>query len=497
LKNHFYLFIFSLILFSCKNNQQHEQQSESDQTSHSDWFSNQRIFPYAKPDYAAYKNSVQWMNTQRSAMRSSSQQSWVYAGPENLGGRLTDVEMIPNDPYTIFACGASGGIFRTNNGGLSWFPIFDESPSLSIGDLSIAASNPDVMYCGTGEANAGGGSLCYDGAGIFKSTDSGASWNYVGLEETRNTGRVAIDPKNPDRVFAATMGDLFGNNPDRGLYRTTDGGLNWQNVLFSDDSTGAIDVVIHPQHTDTVFATMWTRVRRPDRRQYGGPASGIFRSYDGGNTWTKLTNGIPSYSLGRIGIDISQSSPNVLYAIVEDSLGGNSRILKTTDLGDTWNDVTNGFVPNSYSYWYGRIKIDPTNSDVVYAVDFDLWQTLDGGQNWFQASNGVHVDQHEVYIYPQNPNQLVLGNDGGLYVSFDQGASWTHNELLPIMQFYTCEIDELNPVVIYGGAQDNGVNTTVFYLGRRRFRRQGRSYKFIFCNCRKSVCRHQYRIKWC
>ncbi|MEO8088209.1 MAG: T9SS type A sorting domain-containing protein [Bacteroidota bacterium] len=464
MKPFFYLLIFSLIITSCKSDKHPERDSDKEkveaQTSHSDWFSNQRIFPYTAPDYTAYKNSLQWLNTQRAAMRTSTQQSWQYAGPENLGGRVVDVEMIPNDFFTMYVCAASGGIFKSNTGGNSWFPIFDSNPSLSIGDLAIAPSNSDILYCGTGEANAGGGSICYDGAGIFKSTDAGSTWNYSGLDITRNTGRVAIDPKNPDRVYAATMGDLFGNNPDRGLYRTTDGGLTWQNVLFINDSTGAIDVVIHPQHTDTVFACMWTRVRRPDRRQYGGEASGIYRTYDGGTTWTKLTNGLPSYSLGRIGIDISQSSPNILYACVEDSLGGNTKIIKTTDFGDSWTDVTNGFSASAYSYWYGRIKVDPTNSDVVYAIDFDLWQTQDGGQNWFTISSSVHVDHHAVYIHPQNPNLVLLGNDGGFYVSNNRGASWTFDETLPIMQFYTCEIDEQNPASIYGGAQDNGVNTT-------------------------------------
>ncbi len=458
MKNLFYFILSFIFLTSCSSRQ--HRKIEKDETSHSDWFSNQRIFPYTKPDYSAYKNSVQWLNTQKSAMRSSSQQSWQYSGPENLGGRVTDVEMLPNDLLTMYACAASGGIFKSNTGGNSWLPIFDSSPSLSIGDLAIAPSNSDILYCGTGEANAGGGSLCYDGAGIFKSTDAGSSWHYSGLDITRNTGRIAIDPKNPDRVYAATMGDLFGNNPDRGLYRTTDGGLNWQNVLFTDDSTGAIDVVIHPQHTDTLFATMWTRVRRPDRRNYGGPASGIYRSYDGGNSWTKLTNGLPNYSMGRIGIDISQSSPNVLYSIIEDTLGGNARIFKTTDFGDNWNEVTNNFFPNTTSYWYGRIKIDPTNSDIVYAIDFDLWQTTDGGQNWYSISDFIHVDQHEVYIHPLNPDLIILGNDGGFHISYDRGASWTLDETLPIMQFYTCEIDELNPTVIYGGSQDNGVNTT-------------------------------------
>jgi len=453
-----YCILLSLLAFSsCKQNHSIE---EEEKTSKSDWFISQRMFPYDKPDYAAYKNSIQWMYSQRAAMRSTQMNTWEYAGPENLGGRVVDVEMLPNDFNTMYACAASGGIFKTLDAGNSWAAIFDESPSLSIGDLAIAPSNTNILYCGTGEANAGGGSLCYDGAGIFKSTDAGATWNYSGLELTRNTGRIAVDPKNPDRAYAATMGDLFGNNPDRGLYRTTDGGVNWQQVLFSDDSTGAIDVVIHPQHTDTIFACMWTRVRQPDRRNYGGPASGIYRSYDGGNTWTKLALGLPTYSLGRIGIDISKSNPNILYALMTDSTGGNAVIVKSANNGDTWNNVTNNFVPNTYSYWYGRIKIDPVDPDVVYAIDFDLWKTTDGGQNWDQQFSVTHVDQHEVYIHPQNPDLVILGNDGGFFVSPDGGVTFVLNEELPIMQFYTCEMDEQNPHIILGGSQDNGVNRT-------------------------------------
>jgi photosystem II stability/assembly factor-like uncharacterized protein len=457
MKNLYCLVPGLILLVSCKQNHTIE---EAEKTGKSEWFINQRMFPYDKPDYAAYKNSVQWMHSQRSAMRSTQMNAWEYAGPENLGGRVVDVEMVPNDFNTMYMCAASGGVFKTTDAGNSWSPIFDNNPSLSIGDLAIAPSNSNILYCGTGEANAGGGSLCYDGAGIFKSTDAGATWNYSGLEITRNTGRIAVDPKNSDRVYAATMGDLFGNNPDRGLYRTTDGGANWQQVLFSDDSTGAIDVVIHPQHTDTIFACMWTRVRRPDRRNYGGRASGIYRSYDGGNTWTKLVLGLPTYSLGRIGIDISKSNPNVLYAILTDSTGGNAVIAKSVNNGDTWSNVTNNFVPNAYSYWYGRIKIDPTDPGVVYAIDFDLWKTDDGGQNWNQQFSVSHVDQHEVFIHPQNPDLVLLGNDGGFFISPDAGNTFVLNTKLPIMQFYTCEIDEQNPHIIFGGAQDNGVNRT-------------------------------------
>ena len=311
------------------------------------------------------------------------QQAWQYAGPENLGGRVVDVEMPAGSTTTMYVCAASGGVFKSTNGGNSWAPIFDGNPSLSIGDLAIAPSDTSILYCGTGEANAGGGSITYDGAGVFKSSNGGASWDYVGLDSTRNTGRIAIDPHNPDRAFAATMGDLFGDTPDRGLYRTTDGGTTWQNVLFANDSTGAIDVVIHPQNTDTVFACLWTRVRRVDRRNYGGASSGIYRSYDGGNTWTKLTNGIPTtYTLGRIGIDISKSSPNILYATLSDSTGAGQDILKSTNNGDSWTVVTNNYSASAYSYWFGRIKIDPLNPNVVYEIDFDVWKTTNGGGSW-------------------------------------------------------------------------------------------------------------------
>jgi photosystem II stability/assembly factor-like uncharacterized protein len=456
-----YLFLFVIFLFSsCTKKKVARKETEQEETAHSDWFSSQRMFPYATIDYTAYKNAVQWKNNQQAALHSTSLQSWRYAGPENLGGRLVDVEMLPNDFNTVYVCAASGGIFKSTNAGNSWAPIFDNNPSLSIGDLAIAPSNSNILYCGTGEANAGGGSLCYDGAGIFKSTDAGATWNYSGLELTRNTGRIAVDPNNPDRAFAATMGDLFGENPDRGLYRTTDGGNTWQQVLSRNDSTGAIDVVIHPQHGDTVFACLWTRVRRPDRRNYGGPESGIYRSLDGGDTWTRLTQGLPTYSLGRIGIDISKSNPDILYAIMSDSSGGNSVVMKSVDLGDSWTNVTSNLIPNTYSYWYGRIKIDPVDPDIVYALDLDLWKTDDGGQNWYTISAFIHVDQHEVFVHPQNSNMVVVANDGGLFFSQDGGFNWSHSENLPIMQFYTCEVDEQNPASIYGGAQDNGVNTT-------------------------------------
>jgi len=459
-ENYVVILFLSVLLFSSCERKKERPAIDEEQN---EWMISQRIFPSGRMDYDAYRQAISWRSSsmnRRSALGSPN--NWQFAGCINIGGRVTDVDMHASDLQTMYLGAASGGVFKSTDAGATWIPIFDQQGSLSIGDLAIAPSDPDILYAGTGEANGGGGSLTYDGDGVYKSIDGGITWTSVGLQLTRNTGRIAIDPVDPDRVFAATMGDLFGDNPERGVYRTTDGGTTWQQVLSMTDSTGAIEVVINPQHPDTVYASLWERVRRPDRRHYGGPSSGIYRSYDGGSTWTKLTSGLPQgVDLGRIGIDISQSNPNVLYATVTDYLGANIGIFKTVNHGNSWTDVTANFFPNAASYWYGRIKIDPTDPDIVYEIDFDLWKTTDGGLSWSNLTDFfVHVDQHEVYIHPLNNNLVLLGNDGGMHISTDAGISWTHDETLPITQFYTCEIDETNPSNLYGGAQDNGVNTT-------------------------------------
>ena len=462
MKNHFQLLFSSLLLlfvFNSCHTRKAEQKAEKHEMN--DWFINQRIFPSGKMDYKAYRNAVNSVRLEKSLLRMNGiSNDWKYAGPENIGGRITDVEMHPSSLQVMYLCAASGGIFKSTDGGNIWIPVFDEQSTLSIGDLAIAPSDANRLYAGTGEANGGGGSLTYDGMGVYVSEDGGTTWNHVGLDSTRNTGRIAIHPSNKDIAYVAAMGDLFGDTPQRGLYKTSDGGNNWQQVLFQNDSTGAIDVVIHPLHPDTVFACQWTRVRRPDRRHYGGPASGIYRSFDGGNTWSNLTGALnlPG-NAGRIGIDISQTNPDILFATVTDEEGINVGIYKSIDLGTHWAPLLSPSA-GAYSYWYGRIKIDPTNPDIVYFIDFDLYKTIDGGLSWNRISNNVHVDQHEVYIHPQNNSMVLLGNDGGFFLSNDGGNSWAHNETLPITQFYTCEMDEQNPLKLFGGAQDNGVLST-------------------------------------
>jgi photosystem II stability/assembly factor-like uncharacterized protein len=306
--------------------------------------------------------------------------------------------------------------------------------------------------------------MTYDGCGVYRSDDAGGSWQHIGLENAGNIGRVAVHPYNPQVCFVAAMGRLFSKNDERGVFRTTDGGETWEKVLFLNDSTGAIDIVIHPENPDTLYASMWERVRRPDLRVYGGPSSGLYRSYDGGDTWTEMTSGLPTDAyVGRIGLDIAPSSPGMLYAIYADDIGYFDGVYRTTNGGDTWSRTNDGALSSmysSYGWWFGRISIDPNNQNVAYAIGFDLYKTTNGGNSWSMISSAVHVDQHDIVAHPLNSNHLVLGNDGGVYISENAGNTWTFRDNLPITQFYTCEVDEQYPDRFYGGTQDNGTNRT-------------------------------------
>lgn len=430
------------------------------------WFFQQRAFPYDHINQEAYKEALMQASAERSSYKmQSTRKSWKFAGCINIGGRITDIEMHASDQQTIYAGAATGGVFKSTNGGTSWFPVFDAALSLSIGDIAIAPSNSKILYVGTGEANGGGGSTTYDGLGVYKSTDAGSTWNYTGLDGIGNTGRIVINPKDPQNVFVAAMGNLYGKTPDRGIYRTTDGGSTWQKVLFVSDSTGAIDIVINPKNPDTLYAAVWERIRTLNRETYGGASCNVYRSFDGGTTWTILTNGLPTASSdsGRIGLAICESSPNVVYAIYADKVGYFKGIYKTTNNGNSWAKVNDGALNNmfaSYGWWFGRLHVDPTNPDVVYAIGFDLYKSTNGGSSWTNIGGSVHVDHHAVYVHPKNPNFVLLGNDGGVYLSKNAGGSWTHVNNLPITQFYTCEMDAKNPQRLYGGAQDNGVNRT-------------------------------------
>lgn len=433
-----------------------------------DWFFEQRAYPNGQINHAAYIQSLKIADQNRSQQKIKDDSTqWEFAGPTNIGGRLTDVEMHPSNLETIYIGAASGGVFKTEDTGETWEAIFDEALSLSIGDIAIAPGNPDILYVGTGEANAGGGSLAYDGIGIYKSTNGGESWEHKGLEESRNIGRMVVHPTNPDIVYVAAMGNLFAENPDRGVFKSNDGGDTWENVLYISDSTGGIDIVIHPENPDTLYAAMWERIRRPNRRSYGGSSCGLYRTFDGGNNWEELINGIPSTGddIGRIGLDISRSDPSILYTIYSDKTGYFDGVYKTMNNGDSWTQTNDGALETcyqSYGWWFGRISVDPVDPDNVYIIGFDLYKTSNGGNSWFNISEyEAHVDQHGLYTHPQNNDFVVLGNDGGLYISQDGGNNWDWINNLPITQFYTCEVDYQFPERLYGGTQDNGTNRTL------------------------------------
>ncbi|MBN1340200.1 MAG: hypothetical protein JXA03_12800, partial [Bacteroidales bacterium] len=440
---------------------------DSGRTKPDDWFFRQRAFPSGEIPHGAYVQALQQSHKIRQQDLKGDTSFWTFAGPFNTGGRLSDVEVHPSDIQTLYAGAASGGIFRSYDGGITWEPIFDEALSLSIGDLAIAPSDPLIIYAGTGEANGGGGSITYDGVGLYRSEDGGDTWTYAGLPESRNIGRIAVHPQNPDLVYVAAMGSLFADHPDRGVFRSADGGQNWEKALYISDSTGAIDLCINPLHPDTLYAAMWERVRRPHRRSYGGATSGIYRSTDGGSVWTELTAGLPSAaaSKGRIGIDLCSAQPGTLYAIYADKAGYFEGVYKSTDHGNTWqptNDGALGSTYQSYGWWFGRIKADPVDPAIAFVIGFDLYKTSTGGNSWSNVSSwNVHVDQHEVYIHPYDNNRVILGNDGGLYVSDNGGSAWEWVNNLPVTQFYTCEADEQVPERLYGGTQDNGTNRTL------------------------------------
>jgi photosystem II stability/assembly factor-like uncharacterized protein len=446
---------FALLLAACFT----PSKQEKDPFEPLDYLWAQRAYPYGFVPSEAYYQALEQTKTM-SANRNQGL-NWTLAGPTRVSGRISDVAMHPSDLLTVYAASASGGVWKSTDAGHNWAPISDDLPSLSIGDIAIDPSDKNTLYVGTGEPNAGGGSVTYDGRGLFKSTDAGQTWTALGLENSGSIGRIEVDPKNPNRLFVAAMGRLFANNTERGIFRSEDGGQTWEKSLFVNDSTGCVDLAIHPLNPDTVFAVSWQRIRRPNRRQYGGPGCGIWRSTDGGDTWNKLNTGLPASNLGRIGITISPSNPNTLYALYADETGNFKGVYKSVNHGDTWTTIPGGDPGYpGFGWWFGQIRVHPNNPDEVFTLGLDWVKTTDSGQFWFDVSPYLHADYHALYIHPANPDFLVAGNDGGIYISENGGDTWEHRPF-PITQFYTSEIDFQNPTHFYGGAQDNGTWRTI------------------------------------
>ena len=375
---------------------------------------------------------------------------WRHIGPSSFGGRIDDIEAIPGRPSTIFVGTAGGGVFRTTNNGTTWAPVFDrDGRSTSIGDIAIAPSDPGIVWVGTGEPNNRQSSTWGDG--IYRSLDGGETWTHMGLKETHHIGRVVIHPRNPNTVFVAALGHLWGPNDDRGVYRTTDGGTTWKKVLAGNNVTGAVDVALDPDGR-TVYAAMYQRQRRGFGFVGGGPGSGLFRSRDGGDTWEPLTNGLPVGVKGRIGIAIAPSQPNTVYAIVEAKAGG---VFRSDDKGSTWTRQSS---LNPRPMYYSQVRVDPQHSDRVWVLGTYVHKSIDGGKTFTTDSTGdrIHVDHHALWLNPNDGNHMMLGNDGGLYFTYDGAKNWDFIDNLPIGQFYDIDVDDRDPYYVYGGTQDNG-----------------------------------------
>ncbi|MDH4018367.1 MAG: hypothetical protein OEU84_02105 [Xanthomonadales bacterium] len=496
------------------------------------------------PDSAAdYKEKKAAWDTHQQLVANSPYAGlkWRSVGPVVQGGRLVDLEVVPGQPYTFYAAYASGGLWKTTNNGHTFEPLFDDQPSIIMGDIAVDPNNPETIWVGTGENNSSRSS--YGGMGVYRSDDGGQSWSYMGLGDTDRIGRILIDPNDSNTIYVAALGKLYTPGGQRGIFRSSDGGKTWQQVLRGGDWTGVIDLVFKPDDSKTLYAASWDRKRRPWDFTEGGSGSAIYKSVNGGDTWSHMEGGFPSGEfVGRIGLAVSAASPDTLYASVDnqeplpeakwnlgdrpvnakrlrqmskdeflaqdkseieqfirrsdfdvsidadkliewvktdkvsiedivDELGDANanlfnadivglQVWRSDDAGNSWNlthDNPLDQVVYSYGYYFGEIRVSPKNVDQVYVLGVPIVKSDDGGKTWFSVhGRNVHADHQSMWINPDHPDHVVIGNDGGADVSYDGGKTWVKLDAQPLGQFYTVNVDMAEPYNVYGGLQDNG-----------------------------------------
>ena len=380
-------------------------------------------------------------------------------GPGGMSGRVTAIDAVHANPDIMYVGTASGGLWKSTSGGIKWEPIFEKEVTASVGAVAIQQSNPSVIWVGTGEGNPR--NSLNGGYGIYKSLDAGKSWMLMGLENTRHIHRVVIDPTNPNIVYAAAIGSPWGEHPERGIFKTTDGGKSWKKILFANNKTGAADLVMDPTNPNKLIATLWEHKREPWFFKSGGTGSGLHITHDGGENWTKVTEkeGFPKGELGRIGVAIAANKPNIIYALVE---AKKNALYRSDDGGFKWKKINDKSDIGNRPFYYSEIYVDPQNENRVYSVYTYINVSEDGGKNFTQlmpaygANNGVHPDHHAWWIHPTNGNFMIDGNDGGLNITKDGGKNWRFVGNLPVAQFYHINVDNEYPYNVYGGMQDNG-----------------------------------------
>ncbi len=501
-------------------------------------------FSLAQPDYTSPDDILRAFEDRERKRNQSIYNNYPVrnVGPVVQGGRVTDIAVNPLKPKEFYIAFASGGVFKTGNNGITFQPVFDHVGALTTGDICIAPSDPDIIWVGTGENNSSRSS--YAGSGLYKSLDGGKNWSYAGLAAIQHTGRIVIHPENPEVVWVAGMGNLYSHNPERGIFKTIDGGENWHKTLYVNDSSGAIDLIIHPEDPAILWASTWERTRKAWNFKGHGPGSAIFKSVDGGESWKVVMEGIKDPELtGRIGLTVCLDQPDILYALVDsqvetktekerdgedlipadfmemnketfldldnEKLGDyleqyhfpskysaekvkaevkankyppralaeyvgdantalfdtdvrGAEVYRSADGGETWNKTHDFRLKGlyyTYGYYFGEIRVAPDDPDRIYVSGVPLLISNDGGKTFARIDTigDVHVDHHAMWIDPEDPEHIILGNDGGLYISYDGGAAWDHVNNVPAGQFYTVNVDMDQPYNIYGGLQDNGV----------------------------------------
>lgn len=442
-----------------------------------EWEWMRRTYPYYNADPDAISNAIKKAHEMKFQLKkkylAKNKQipQWEFAGPVNVGGRVVDIEFNPLEPNIVYAAAATGGVFKSSDTGQTWSPIFDDQAVLTIGDIGIDPVNPNIIFVGTGEAN--GGHNNFPGGGIYKSTDAGESWKLAGLEGTTSIGRIVINPLNTNIIYVAAVGSYFAPTPQRGLYKSTDGGTTWSKSLFVSDSTGAIDIVMDKNNPNKLLVAKWERVRGPNVSHLYGSSSGIYKSVDGGASWEKLgvDKGLPDPNLnkiGRIGLTISPSNPDIVFALFNDG-SFYTGLYVTHDFGATWerldpnNLISQG--TSSFSWYFGQVRVHPNDPNTIFVMDVAFMKSTDKGSTWpiiygYGGPEELHVDHHALAFHPSNPDYLINGNDGGINISTDGGNTWSNRALLPVTQFYEIGLDINAPQALYGGTQDNGTIRT-------------------------------------
>ncbi len=394
-------------------------------------------------------------------------------GPGGMSGRVTAIDAVHSNPDIMYVGTASGGIWKSTSGGIKWEPIFDEELTASVGALAIQQSNPSVIWVGTGEGNPR--NSLNGGFGVYKSLDGGKSWKAMGLTKTRHIHRIKIDPTDPNTVYVGAIGSPWGEHPERGVFKTTDGGETWEKVLFVNNKTGVADLIMDPTNPNKLIAAMWEHKRDPLFFKSGGKGSGLYMTHDGGKNWKKLTeeDGLPKGDLGRIGVAIAPGKPNIVYALIE---AKKNALYKSEDGGFKWKKINDKSDIGNRPFYYSEIYVDPQNENRVYSVFTFINKSEDGGKNFKQlmnaygndVTNGVHPDHHAFWIHPENGQFILNGNDGGFNISKDGGKSWRFIGNIPVAQFYHIATDNEFPYNVYGGMQDNGSWRGPAYVWKRQ-----------------------------